>query len=77
MPRGGFVLPWTGPTPQRIWTLQRHRTEAEPPALPFAPVHHLNAFLEDPIHDWVYAPRIASIRYYARVSTGGHWLLTY
>lgn len=73
MPRGGFQLPLAGEAPERVWTLYRHRAEGEAPALPFKPIHRHNAFLEDVTHDWTH--RNGELRYYSRVSDGGHWIL--
>lgn len=73
MPRGGFRLPYVGPT--TLWSLTSHVDPAAPPALPFRPVHRVNAFVEDSIHDWTHSTSMNELRYYSRVSTGGHWLL--
>lgn len=75
MPRGGFRLPYAGPMPTTLWSLTSHRDPAAPPALPFRPVHQINAFVEDAVHDWKYDTTANLLRYYSRVSVGGHWLL--
>lgn len=38
--------------PGRVWTLYRESDENKPPVLPIIPVHNVNAFLEDYVHDW-------------------------
>lgn len=76
--RGGSVLtaptvPFEGPEPKQVWTLFRCTDETKPPELPFRPVHRVNAFAEDYVHDWnVFRGKF---RYASRVCDGGVWLL--
>ena len=71
----GIPIPFAQPT--RIWTLFGQTADHIPPDLPFVPVHHQNAFLEERIHD--YDIDVRDEKYYlnwgSRVSEGGHWLL--
>ena len=48
--------------PARLWTIL---VQGEV-VLPFFPVHHANAFLEDETHDWSW--KDGTIRYYSRVA---------
>lgn len=59
--------------PTRIWTLYTHTVEIAPPRLPFTPLHHVNAWLEDEMHDWNWVRGV--LRYYSRVANGPVWLL--
>jgi hypothetical protein len=76
--RGAFAMqappvPFDGPEPDRVWTLYLHRDPNSPPALPFIPQHHHNAFAEDYVHDWnVFRGKF---RYASRAIDGGVWLL--
>lgn len=58
---------------KQVWTLYLHRDQFAPPALPFRPVHHHNAFAEDFVHDW--NVRKGHFRYASRAIDGGVWLL--
>lgn len=66
-------IPFDGEEPSRLWSLLMCRDHDTPPELPFTPVHHKNAFMEDKIHDWNI--RNKHLHYYSRVSSGGHWAL--
>jgi hypothetical protein len=61
--------------PYRIWTLNNY-SKTDPPQLPMKLVHHVNAFLEDEIHDWTWEGD--HIRYFSR-SFGpeeeGRWIV--
>lgn len=59
--------------PTRVWTLYLHRDPAAVPILPYEPLHNVNAFLEDQIHDWIW--RDGRLKYYSRVIDGRVWLL--
>jgi hypothetical protein len=59
--------------PSRIWTLFSHRNPDIRPDLPFVPVHHQNAWLEDCGHDWNWRGGI--LRYSSMVTSGRVWLL--
>lgn len=74
--RGRGQIPIVGFGPDFVWTLGRHRNEAEKPTLPFVPSHGYNAFLEDPIHDYV--SRHGVFHYHSRIidlTKSGVWLL--
>lgn len=71
--RGTIAVPYAGPKPDRTWTLPRERNETTPPALPFYPVHGLNAALEDMEHDWKVQGGI--FRYSSRSTEGECWVL--
>lgn len=60
--------------PYRVWTLTGSMGDpsAKPPA-PKPPVHHVNAFLEDHIHDWNMTGNI--LRYYSRAVHSEVWIL--
>lgn len=58
--------------PRRIWTLIQ-RGEETTPVLPIKPQHNVNAFLEDPMHDWVV--RNGELHYASRVAGGPVWIL--
>ncbi len=70
-------LPIKAPVPveeiKRVWTLYHYTDAAKPPVLPFLPVHHHNAFLEDYVHDWNI--RNGMFRYGSRVTTKPVWVL--
>lgn len=68
------LLEWAGPRPRFVWSLFSYERN-RPPEIPLEPIHMLNGFLEDYIHDWVMVPGKPLIKYFSRVSTGGHWLL--
>lgn len=59
--------------PARVWTLYRHTDPDAPPPLPFVPRHHVNAFLEDYVHDWTW--RAGRLHYGSRAVPGKVWLL--
>lgn len=67
------AIPLQKGTPFRVWSLCDQRNKNTKPALPYAPKHLKNAFLEDRVHDWLCVN--GYLKYYTRVSTGGHWLL--
>lgn len=57
--------------PKRVWTLFRHEEEMDAPTFPFRPVHRVNAFLEDYVHDWndvFVKPGIVELDYFSRVA---------
>jgi hypothetical protein len=60
--------------PERFWNLQGHRDPAAPPALPYWPTHHVNAFLEDEGHDYKILKR-GTLHISSHSSDGGHWAL--
>lgn len=57
----------------RIWTLFLNMDSEEKPGLPIKPVHNVNAFLEDYVHDWVY--RNGILRYFSRAVHSNVWIL--
>jgi hypothetical protein len=57
----------------RIWSLYNHTDPNQKPDLPYTPVHHGNAFLEDYIHDWNHRQGI--LRYYSRAIFSNLWIL--
>lgn len=57
----------------RVWTLYTHENPDVRPELPYTPVHHTNAFLEDYVHDWTH--RGGFLRYGSRASEGKVWIL--
>lgn len=75
---GAFVkraprIPFTDPEPHRVWTLFMEKDESKPPKLPITPVHRVNAFMEDYVHDWnVFRGKFL---YASRIEDGGVWLL--
>jgi hypothetical protein len=57
----------------RVWTLYNETDKSKPPTLPYVPVHHHNAFMEDRIHDWnIVADKF---RYGSRVMDRDVWVL--
>lgn len=58
--------------PFRVWTL--FHSEQTPPALPIQPLHNVNAFLEDKLHDWNIDNK-NMLRYYSRVALNSVWIL--
>lgn len=64
--------------PSRVWTLFNETDESNPPALPIGPVHRVNAFAEDYVHDWNwrnYGRGPAMLDYFSRVADGPVWIL--
>jgi len=63
--------------PDRVWTLFRHEDEAEPPILPMVPLHHINAFAEDYMHDWNWrvVKGVGMLDYSSRVADRPVWIL--
>lgn len=59
--------------PSRVWTLYQYTDQSVRPELPYMPVHHQNAFLEDAGHDWNI--RMGNFYYGSRVTDGGVWVL--
>jgi hypothetical protein len=59
--------------PSKVWTLYHFRDLEVVPALPYMPVHHKNAFVEDYVHDWNW--RDGKFRYFSRILDGRVWLL--
>lgn len=58
---------WLSGTPKTPGTTLRDG----PPGL--LPQHRVNAFLEDPSHDWTW--RDGVLRYFSRLNDGGCWIL--
>ena len=61
--------------PRLLWMLYKHEDINNPPELPYFPKHLHNAFLEDYVHDWNIYGDNKKLKYYSRVSNGGHWVL--
>ena len=59
--------------PDKVWTLYLEADKEKPPGLPFRPVHHHNAWLEDVIHDWNW--RGGVLNYATRILTHSCWVL--
>jgi hypothetical protein len=57
----------------RVWTLYPYSDPDVRPELPYQPVHNVNAFLEDYVHDWTHRQGI--LQYGSRVSGGKIWIL--
>lgn len=57
----------------RIWSLYNHTDPSVRPELPFTPVHHGNAFLEDYVHDWHHQQGV--LRYFSRAVPSNVWIL--
>ncbi len=57
----------------RVWTLYLHTDKTTRPDLPYRPVHRVNAFAEDYIHDWNIDNR--GFRYASRVTDAPVWVL--
>lgn len=57
-----------------VWTLYRHTDPNMPPALPYHPRHHVNAFSEDYVHDWNIDHQ-GRFRYASRVTDEPVWVL--
>ena len=66
-------IPYKGEKPKRLWTLYEELYSNVRPILPYQPIHHFNAFIEDYVHDWDI--RNGFLYYYSRVSGGGTWAL--
>lgn len=62
--------------PFRVWSLHEN-DPSKKPELPFNPVHHHNAFLEDYVHDWniVNIGGKKMLKYYSRVALDNIWIL--
>lgn len=74
LPSGGrFKVADLASRPTRIWTLVREQDRRRPPALPIAPEHGVNAFMEDEIHDWSW--KAGKLRFFSRVADRSVWLL--
>jgi len=71
--QGGIRVPYSGPKPEKLWTLIQEASPDEKPPLPMFLQHRRNAFFEDEIHDW----RVDGdcIIYSSRVSDGGCWIV--
>jgi hypothetical protein len=68
------LVKYTGPEPTRLWILPEYRTKENKPVLPYTPIHHNNAFLEDRMHDWSIWKE--HIKYHGCLATEGSvWLL--
>lgn len=59
--------------PSRVWTLFRECDESSVPSLPIVPVHRVNAFMEDYVHDWDW--NSGTFRYYSRITDEPVWIL--
>lgn len=57
----------------RVWTLLGETDQANPPALPFVPMHGRNAFLEDWMHDWNIIT--GKFHYGSRIADHDVWVL--
>jgi len=57
----------------RVWTLYDFTDPNVKPELPYNPVHHVNAFLEDYVHDWNVNNGV--FRYYSRAVRDKVWVL--
>jgi hypothetical protein len=65
---------YKGEVPDRLWVLPEYRTKENKPVLPYNPVHHRNAFLEDKMHDWNIQGEF--LKYHGVLATEGSvWLL--
>jgi len=62
--------------PKKLWALFGYTDQAKPPELPYAPVHHENAFIMDYIHDYDFFEEKGKtfIKYHGS-EDGGFWLL--
>lgn len=67
------LVDYDGDMPKRLWSLYLETDKTKPPLLPFVPRHHVNAFLEDHIHDWDIEN--GKLRYYSRATEGNIWAL--
>jgi len=59
----------------RVWTLYTHVEKDKKPELPYQPQHHVNAFLEDRMHDWDFNEKTGELRYFTRAVDCSVWLL--
>ena len=66
-------IPYKGEKPKKLWTLYEELYSNRRPQLPYKPVHLVNAFLEDYVHDWDI--NNGFLHYYSRVTNGGNWAL--
>lgn len=67
------VVKYRGAKPKHLWTLFREQDESKKPELPFKPVHHHNAFIEDRIHDYEF--RNGELQYFSHVADKPVWIL--
>ena len=58
--------------PFRVWTLYLEGY-GKTPTLPIVPQHHVNAFLEDYVHDWNW--HSGKFVYFSRVARDRVWIL--
>lgn len=65
---------WTEKQIKQVWTLYHFTNKDVPPLLPYKPVHHNNAFLEDCMHDWNIDSQ-GRFRYASRVTDEPVWIL--
>lgn len=64
-----------GKRPFRVWTLYANIGDpSNKPGAPVPPTHHVNAFLEDFIHDWNIQGG-DTLRYYSRAIESEVWIL--
>lgn len=62
------------PVDMRVWTLFAKSHPKMKPDTSVEPIHNVNAFLEDHIHDW-YLTKNDELRYYSRVCGHNVWIL--
>lgn len=68
------AVPWQERQIANVWTLYHHTDPNVPPALPYQPRHHVNAFHEDYVHDWN-IDHHGRFRYASRVTDEPVWVL--
>ena len=59
-------------SPTRVWSLYQHDRHRKP-AFPFQPAHHVNAFLEDTVHDYNW--RGGVLHYHPHSNNHSLWVL--
>ena len=59
--------------PDQVWTLPREQRQDRPPDPALVPQHRVNAFLEDPMHDWLW--KSGKLHYYSRMMDSPVWVL--
>ena len=60
--------------PDLVWTLFREEDPVRPPKLPIIPIHQVNAFAEDHVHDWNWQAS-GMFSYASRVADRPVWVL--
>lgn len=68
-----IAVPWREDQIARVWTLYQYTDPDVRPALPYKPVHRVNAFGEDYIHDWNIDRGF--FRYASRITDEPVWVL--